>query len=585
MLPLLVKKKRCILCGLFVPLFLAGNAWPQGGVITTFAGGPFLFTGNGRPAVDAPLGSIYGFTLDPSENVVIADYGNCLIERVNPDGTLSVIAGNGVTLDVHTGDGGPALNAALAGPTGVAYDAQGNLYIAEFNRISRVSPQGIITTYGGGGSDATSNGIPAVTASVSPESGGIVVDASGTVYFSDYATSRVRKITPDGIINTVAGTGTPGFSGDGGQATSAELNLPYALALDATGNLYIADSGNLRVRKVTPAGMISTFTPNYATGIAFDNNGVFYLAGAGRIEKLTPGATTPTLIGGTPGSFGFSGDGGPALGAQFALIMSVAPDNQGNLFIGDEESDRVRRISANGIVTTVAGNGQFYYSGENVSAVTAPVRGGGNVAIDKAGNLYYSDPVGGRVRKISGGLINTVAGNGITGFSGDAGPAVQAKLDYPLNMAFDSAGNLYIADWLNSRVRRVALNGTISTYAQLPGNVWGLVFDPAGNLYASDEQHSIVYRIDTAGNRTVVAGTGTAGFGGDGGPANQALLNEPSGLALDAQGNLYIADAKNGSVRMVTPQGNISTFVGGGQSWFGNWRLTPPAICTSRTSN
>jgi uncharacterized protein (TIGR03437 family) len=550
--------------GLCMALLLAGNAWPQGGVITTFAGGPFLFTGNGQPAVNAPLGSIYGITLDPSGNVVIADTGNCLIERINPDGSLSVIAGNGITADVHTGDGGPALNAALAAPYGVAYDSQGNLYIAEMDRISRVSTQGIITTYAGGGSDATSNGIPALKASVSPASGGIVVDASGTVYFSDYPTNRVRKVTPDGTINTVAGTGTAGLSGDGGPATAATLVGPFGLALDRAGNLYITDTGNLRVRKVTPAGIISTFLTNtYASGVAFDSNGVFYVSGAGRIEKLTPGSSNLTLIGGTPGSFGFSGDGGPALRAQFALIMSIAADSQGNLFIGDEESDRVRRIAPNGIVTTVAGSGQFYYTGEGVSALTAPVEGGGNLAIDKAGNVYYSDPVGARVRKVSGGIINTVAGTGITGFSGDGGPATQAKIDYPQDLTFDAAGNLYIADWLNNRVRKVA-NGTISTYAQLQGNVWGLVFDASGNLYVSDESDSIVYRIDPTDKQTVVAGTGTAGFSGDGGPATQAMLNEPSGLALDALGNLYIADAKNGSVRMVTPQGVISTFAGGG---------------------
>jgi uncharacterized protein (TIGR03437 family) len=546
-----------------VALLLPGYALPQGGVITTFAGGPFLFTGDGKPAVNAPLGSIYGITLDPSGNVVIADTGNNLIERVNPDGTLTVIAGNGVTSDVSTGDGGPALRAALGGAFAVTYDSQGNLYIAGFHRISRISPQGIITRYGGGGSDATSDGIPAVNASIAPQNSAIVVDASGAVYFSDL-TNRVRKITPDGIINTVAGTGIAGFSGDGGQATSAELNVPYGLALDSTGNLYIADPGNQRIRKVTPSGVISTFTTGIATGIAFDSSGTCYLAGFGKIEKLTPGAANPTLIGGNPGVYGFSGDGGPALGAQFALLITIVADNRGDLFIGDEENDRVRQISANGVVNTIAGNGQFFYSGENVSAIAAPIQGSGNVAIDKAGNLYYSDPVGGRVRKVSKGLINTVAGNGITGFSGDGGPAVQAKLDYPLNLAFDSADNLYIADWLNSRVRKVAANGVISTYAQLPGNVWGLVFDPAGNLYVSDESDSIVYRIDTAGNRTIVAGTGTAGSGGDGGPATQAQLNEPSGLALDAAGNLYIADAMNGRVRFVTPQGFIGTFASGG---------------------
>jgi uncharacterized protein (TIGR03437 family) len=552
------------ICGLFAALLLAGNASAQN-VITTFAGGPFIFTGNGKPAVNAPLGNIYGITLDPSGNVVIADYGNCLVERVNPDDTLSVIAGNGVTRVVHTGDGGPALNSSLAAPLGVAYDSQGNLYIAEFERISRISPQGIITTYAGGGSDAASNGIPAVNASVSPVISGIVVDGTGTVYFSDYLSNRVRRITPDGIINTVAGTGAAGLSGDGGQATAAMLDGPYGLALDRTGNLYIADTGNLRVRKVTPAGVISTFVNAYGTGVTFDSNGVFYLVGGGAVRKMAPGASNLTLIGGTPGVLGFSGDGGPALQAQFAVIMSIVADGQGNLFLGNEESDRVRRIAPNGIVTTVAGNGQFYYSGENVPAVSAPVQGSGNVAIDKAGNLYYSDPLGGRVRKVSGGLINTVAGNGIIGFSGDGGPAVQASLDYPLNLAFDSANNLYIADWLNSRIRKVGTNGTISTYAQLPGNVWGLVFDSAGNLYASDESNSIVYRIDTSGNRTLVAGTGTAGFGGDGGQATQAMLNEPSGLAMDAQGNLYIADALNGAVRVVTPQGVISTFVGGGK--------------------
>ncbi len=556
----------CAIGGLCLALLAAGNAWPQGGVITTFAGGPFLFTGNGQPAVNAPLGNVYGVTLDPSGNVVVPDYGNCLVERINPDGTLTVIAGNGIAIDVHTGDGGPAVNAALAGPTGVAYDSQGNLYIAELNRISRVSPQGIINTYAGGGTDSTSNGISALTASIAPQSGGLAVDASGTVYFSDYPTNRVRKITPDGTITTVAGTGTAGFSGDGGPATAATLFGPYGLALDRSGNLYIADTGNLRVREVTPLGIVSTFTNNYATGLAFDNNGVFYFASAGRIERIAAGGTTPTLIAGTPGAFGFSGDGGPALSAQFALIMSLVADSQGDLFIGDEENDRIRKISANGIVTTVAGNGEYYYNGEGVPALTAPVEGGGNLAVDKAGNVYYSDPVGARVRKVSGGVINTVAGTGITGFSGDGGPATQAKLNYPQDLTLDAAGNLYIADWLNNRVRKVALNGTISTYAQLQGNVWGLVFDGSGNLYVSDELDSLVYRIDPTGKQTVVAGTGTAGFSGDGGPATAAMLNEPSGLALDAMGNLYIADAKNGSVRMVNAQGVISTFAGGGSN-------------------
>jgi uncharacterized protein (TIGR03437 family) len=560
--------KYCANGLLFVALILAGNAWCQG-VITSFAGGPFIFNGNGQPAVNAPLGTIAAVTLDPSGNLVIADPGNGLVERINPDGTLSVIAGSGLTLGVHTGDGGPAVNAALNSVYGVAYDSSGNLYIAEADRLSRVSPQGIINTYAGGGSDATGNGIPALQASVLPVSfgGGLVVDATGAVYFAEAYNNRVRKVSPGGTIGTVAGTGAAEFSGDGGPAMAAGLNFPLGLALDRTGNLYIADNGNLRVRKVTPAGIISTVATSInATGLAFDNNGVFYIVGGGFVAKLTAGAATPVFIGGTPGSPGFSGDGGPALNAQFAALPSVVADTLGNLFIGDGDNDRVREISANGIVTTIAGNGQYYYTGEGVPALTSPVRGGGNLAIDKAGNVYYSDPLGSRVRKVSGGVINTVAGTGIAGFSGDGGPALNATLNNPLNLTFDSGGNLYIADYLNQRVRQVALNGAISTYAQLPGNVRGLVFDAAGNLYVSDESNSTVYRIDPTGKQTILAGTGSPGFSGDGGPANQAMLNLPSGLAMDTLGNLYIADAGNGCVRVVNSRGVISTLVSGGSN-------------------
>jgi trimeric autotransporter adhesin len=555
--------KYCSVAGLFVALLLAGNAWPQG-VITSFAGGPFPFPGNGQPAVNAPLGLVIGVALDPAGNLVIADSGNDLVERVNPDGTLSVIAGNGLSLGLHTGDGGPALNAALNAISGVAYDSLGNLYIAEADRISQVSPQGIITTIAGGGSDSTSNGIPALQAALSPF-GGLAVDAAGAVFFTEYSNNRVRKLTSGGTIATVAGTGAAGFSGDGGPASAAVLNGPYGLALDGAGNLYIADIGNDRIRKVTPAGIISTVIPNViASGLAFDNNGVAYLAGDGAVYKIAPGASSPTLIGGVSGSAGYSGDGGPAAAAQFAFIISIVADPVGNLFIGDGANDRVRRISTNGIVTTVAGNGQYLYAGEGLPATTSPVQGGGNLAIDKAGNIYYSDPLGSRVREVSGGVINTVVGTGIQGFSGDGGPALQATVNYPRNLTFDATGNLYIADYLNYRVRKVALDGTISTYAQLPGEVRGLVFDAAGNLYAAVESNSTVYRINTAGNQTVFAGTGSAGYSGDGGPASRATLNGPSGLAMDTAGNLYIADSQNGCVRVVNRQGVINTYVGGG---------------------
>jgi len=538
-------------------LVFAGNAWPQG-VISGFADAQWVFTGNGQPAVNAPLGFVYGVIFDPSGNLVIADNGNGLVERVNADGTLTVIAGNGFFY--HTGDGGPAVNAAVNSPTGIAYDSKGNLYIAEKDRISEVSPQGIINIVAGGGSDATSNGIPALQAAVAPNLG-FVVDSTGVVYFTETSNNRVRKIALDGTISTVAGTGTAGFSGDGGPAAAAELDFPNGLALDQAGNLYIADSNNARVREVTTTGIISSVAPGIiATGLAFDKSGNFYLAGGGEIFKATPGFTSFTRIGGVPGSAGFSGDGGQALVALFPEYMSVVADTAGNIYIGDENDSRVRRISASGIVTTVAGNGQFYYTGEGVPAALTPILPGGNLAIDKAGNLYYSDPFGGRVRKATAGIINSVAGNGTSGFLGDGGSASQAALYQPRGLALDPSGNLYIADYINNRVRRV-VNGTISTFAQLPGQVWGLAFDAAGNLYVSVQTNSTVYRIDPKGNQTVFAGTGTSGYSGDGGAATQAMLNAPSGLAMDAAGNLYIADSLNGRVRVVSPQGVISTLI------------------------
>jgi len=546
----------------FVPaLVCAGTAAAQG-VITTFAGCNWVFNGNGKPAVNAPLGTLFGITRDPSGNIVIADQSNFLVERINPDGTLSIIAGDGLYfIGVHLGDGGPAVNANLAGVYGVGYDGQGNLYIAEFDRISRVTPQGIINTIAGGGTDLFGNGIPALQAAIA-QPGGIVVDPGGTVYFSEPQLNRVRKYTPDGIITTVAGTGTAGSTGDNGPATKATLYGPTGLALDVRGNLYIADTDNLRVRGiVAQTGTILTvFTGVLATGLTFDRNGTLYMAGLGTVLQYVPGGPlTPVRIAGSQSASGFSGDGGPALLAQFSLYMTIVADDQGNLYVADGNNFRVRRFRPDGNVTTVAGNGNFYYTGEGVPALIAPVLGFGGLAIDASGTLYFSETETGRVRKVTAGIVSTVAGAGGAGSDGDFGPAAKALLFSPCDLAFDAANNLYIADSLNFRVRKVTPDGTITTYAKLPSVVHGVAFDVAGNLYVSAPTTHMVYRVDPRGNRTIYAGTGTDGFSGDGGPATSAMLNSPMGLATDPQGNLYIADEFNGRIRMVNPQGVIST--------------------------
>ncbi len=335
---------------------------------------------------------------------------------VSGGNTITTIAGTGTPGFV--GDGGQATSAQLNYPTSVAVDLQGNRFIA------------------------------------------------------DSSNHRVREVTADGNIKTVAGTGTKGFSGDGGQATSAQLNYPYSLDVDGQGNLFIADTSNHRVREVTADGNIKT-------------------------------------VAGT-GTGGFSGDGGQATSAQLYYPYDVAVDAQGNLFIADESNHRVREVTADGNIKTVAGTGTGGFSGDGGQATSAQLYYPYGVAVDGQGNLYIADESNHRVRKVSNGVITTVAGTGTKGFSGDGGQATSAQLYSPEDVAVDGQGNLYIADESNHRVRKVS-NGVITT----------------------------------------VAGTGTKGFSGDGGPALSAQLNSPEGAALDKQGNLYIADTYNHRIRKV----------------------------------
>jgi PKD repeat protein len=298
---------------------------------------------------------------------------------------------------------------------------------------------------------------------------GVTVDAQGIVYVADTSNNRVRKIT-GGIITTIAGTGTAGFAGDGGQATSAQLNVPGGVAVDAQGNVYIADEDNHRVRKVS-GGIITTIA---GTGVA-----------------------------------GYSGDGGQATSALLNFPHGVTVDAQGNVFIVDTDNHRVRKVDSAGNITTVAGNGTAGFAGDGGQATSAELNFPRQVAVDAQENLYIADTDNHRVRKVSGGIITTFAGTGVAGFSGDGGQATSALLNFPRGVALDAAGNLYISED-NHRIRKV-----------------------------------------TGGIITTIAGTGVAGFAGDGGAGTSAQLDFPWGLAVDANGNLYIGDEYNHRVREI----------------------------------
>jgi len=531
--------------------------------------------GVGGPATSAKLAAPGSVVLDSANNLYIADDADQVIWEVSAaTGTITVFAGNG--MQGFGGNGGPPASAEFNLPSSVAFNKAGNLFIADSNNavvweisstiqpfpatavgsssaaqnvflqlnaaqtitsITAAASQGGKQEYVAGKitgcvvDGKTSNpagtvcaipltfqpaytGNRGVTLQAVTDTGtfafglngvgtgpqvallpgtivtaagggkgalslpvGTTVDSAGDIFIADALGNVVWKVSAaTATIATVAGNGTGGFSGDGGAATGAELNNPSSVAVDSTGNLYIVDATNQRVRMVSAAtGVITTVAGN--------------------------------------GTEGFSGDGGAATGAELNNPDGIAVDSAGDIYIADSGNNRIRVVSASaGTITTVAGNGMIGFSGDGGAATSAELHSPNGVTLDGAGNLYIADSGNNRIRMVSAGTISTIAGTGTAGFSGDGGAATSAELDNPDTVAVDAAGNLYIADTLNNRIRMVsAATGTIVT----------------------------------------AAGNGTIGLSGDGGAATGAELHTPISVALDSVGNLYVADSLNFVVREV----------------------------------
>jgi uncharacterized protein (TIGR03437 family) len=538
------------------------------GVITTVAGTDFILPASRFPALAAPLGRVRDTCVDASGTIYVSDEQNHVVARISSDGFLDVIAGNG--LSGFSGDGGRAINAAFRAPLGLALDSAGNLYIADQddNRVRKVSPGGTVTTVAGTGvASFSGDGGSAANAAINAPRG-LAVDHAGNLYIADSGNNRIRQVTPSGIITTY-----PAGSG---------LITPQAVAVDQNGIVFVADTGG--VRRVASNGSVQFISQNVylASGLAVDASGNVYVSDSVRQQIFRLTAADPVLIAGQFYVTGFSGDGGPATTAQLRNPGGMAVDSKGNVYIADRDNYRIRKVDTSGTITTIAGNGQYRFSGDGGPAASANLNQPVALSFDSAGNLLVADLLNSRIRKIdTGGLIQTVAGNGTFGYSGDGGTAVSAALNLPEGVAGGINGQFYIADQFNNRVRQVTPDGRITTLAGggpalgdggPPSQAqlsfpWSVAADFQGRVYIADALNNRIRRVSADGlTITTIAGSGLPGFSGDGGAAVNARLSAPRAVAVDSLGRVYFSDSGNNRVRVIGIDGTIQTLAGGGSA-------------------
>ncbi len=569
------------------------------GTITTIAGvqGACGYNGDGSPATSFDLCHPYGLAVDTSGGLYIADAGNCRIRKlVLSSGTISTYAGTGSC--TYGGDGGAATSAQLNQPAGVALDGSNNVYIGDSNnyRVRLVTKSnGNISTIAGNGTYGYAGDTgPATLAEITHIYEGISVNSAGTVVtIADCNNQRIRQFTVGGNINTIAGTGGGGFGGDGGLATSATFNNPQGVAVSSAGTVYVADTGDNRIRAFaiggdisTVAGDGSTSTPtltsgvppqgvvfNYPFGILEDPSGNVFVNDTANclVRELVESTDLVDFFAGT-GTCGDTGNGGLATAAELSDNYGVARDTSGNIYIADTNNCIIREVAAStGDISVFAGKaGSCGYSGDGGPATSAQIGNAHGIYMDSSNNLYIADSSNHIIRKVSGGTITTVAGTpDAAGYLGDGDPATAAKLNNPWGVAKDGAGNLYIADTYNCIIREVnTLTGIIDTVAGIPGSCGfsgdgvateirlnypnGLLSDASGNLFIADTNNQRARWMDPSGNVITFAGNGNNGFSGDGNYATLAEMYYPSGIARDASGDLLIVDQYNFRIRQVS---------------------------------
>lgn len=663
------------------------------GILTVVAGSySDGYSGDGALAVNALLHTPLGMAVDHAGNVFFADQANCIVREVKAStAIITTVAGTPTTCKSGTGttigNGGPATSAYLYNPTGVAIDKNGNLFIADqANHQIRIVACATVTSTGGTctvNSGQTTGDIYTIagdgTAGYNGDSQaatlaelyypyGVATDTAGNLYIADQYNHRVRRVAcgtgissctapageTTGDIYTLAGTGTAGYNGDGIAASTADLYYPTTLSVDNSGNLFIADYYNQRIREVScatkkssgtactastdqTAGNIYTMAGTgtagynddgqaatgaeiyYASGVAVDSAGDVFIADQDnyRIREVvcdvsTITCTAPTgdtkqfiyTVAGT-GNTTFYGNGLPATGAELYYPTGMASDSAGNIYIADYDNCVVQEVSAStGEISVFAGTtGTCSYGGDGAAATSAYLNHPYRVAVDSNDDVFIADEYNCLIRKVTGGTISSVVGKSPSlacGYSGDGEAATAAQLYYPTGLNFDKSGNLYIADYDNQVIRVVACasggtctpeagetTGDIYTFA---GNhtlgagfsgdggpatnaklyyPYDVVADASGNVYIADAYNMRIREVNKAGIISTFAGNGAGGYEVDGVPATDTSLYYPQGIGIDGAGDILIADTDNQRVRLVDGEGVIHTIAGNGTAGFG----------------
>lgn len=558
------------------------------GVVTTLAGKPGVagsFDGNGTNAL---FNGPEGLAVDGGGNVYVADSGNNTIRMITSAGVVSTFAGYPGVAGSGNGTG---TNAFFFAPADVAVDINSNVYVADYGNhdIRKITPAGAVSTLAGSGSPGSADGTGTLASFNEPE--GVAVDALGNVFVADTANDTVRKITSAGVVSTLAGSaGNYGYLNSTG--TNALFNSPAGVAVDITGNVYVADTGNNLIRQVNALGAVSTVAGSGApgsrdgsgtnalfwapVGIAADSGSNLYVADYfnGTVRKVTTLGGVSTLAGSASNG---SADGADS-SARFSQTQGIAVDGSGNIYVADAANNTIRRITGGSVLTLAGSAGKAGSS--NGSGTNALFNAPQAIATDASGNIYVADTLNDTVRKVTSlGSVTTLAG--YPGYANNSdGTGTNAQFNAPQGIAVDSSGNIYVADTLNHTIRMVTQSGVVTTIAGTPGSYGsldsstnqtalfnqpkGLALDSAKNIYVADSMNHTIRRITQSNTVTTIAGTAGV-WGSADGTNNNALFFQPSALTIDSSGNIYVADAGNQTIRMIMPSGTnwVVTTIGG----------------------